>query len=385
MTAGRRYDVAVVGAGPAGSAAALTLCRAGYEVCLIDRSAFPRHKLCGEFLSSESIPLLKQLSVFDRISAKGGVSIRRFALTTASGRDVTVDLPEEALGVSRFVLDDELVRSAEGAGAALLLSHEVDAIAGSVDDGFVLTARPVDATAGTSDDAVVEIEAAIVVGAWGRRSKLDRMLRPEVLQTSDWVAFKGHYTGVDVGDCIEMHAFPGGYCGMSHVEGGVLNACWILNTQTLKEGVDRAFAPNRTLAGRFAEMSAVFDRPLSVSQLRFDALSPFAGDILLVGDAAGMIAPVCGDGMSMALMSGIHLARRLEEWFTGTTTMPDIRNSYAAAWQDGFRRRMQIGRMAHRLLTSPRLANAGTRVVGLVPSLLSQTITATRGYPDSLR
>ena len=400
MTADRSFDVAIVGAGPAGSAAAVSLSRAGYSVCLIDRSTFPRHKLCGEFLSSESIPLLRRLSVLDGISKSGGVSIGRLLLTTASGKKVAVDLPEEALGISRFVLDDALVRCAEDAGATILTRHEVDSIGGCVDDGFVLSARPVDAAA-TTMDAGIGIAASIVIGAWGRRSKLDRVLRPEVLQTSEWVAFKGHYTGVDIGNHIEMHAFPGGYCGMSHVEGGVLNACWILRTQTLRDavdvkpghgldasafqGVERAFLPNRALVCRFAEMSPVFDRPLSVSQLRFDALAPCTGEILLVGDAAGMIAPICGDGMSMALMSGIHVARRLGEWFAGATAMPEIRRTYAAAWRQGFRRRMQIGRFAHRLLTSPRLANVATQFARATPSLLNKAITATRGYPDSLR
>jgi flavin-dependent dehydrogenase len=141
------------------------------------------------------------------------------------------------------------------------------------------------------------------------------------------------------------------------------------------------FSENELLRDRFEQMTLQWEKPLSVSQLGFRATAPFVGDIALAGDAAGMIAPLCGDGMSMALMSGIFLGRLAAEYLDGRLSSDDFRAVYTRGWKSGFGRRMFLGRLTHRLLTNPMSARLAVSVGRVAPSTLDWLTRQTRGYP----
>lgn len=387
----------VVGGGPAGTAAGVLLAELGHSVTLVEQKEFPRHKLCGEFVSHESVPLLKRLGVYSGIRDSGAVDLRSVVLTEMGGDGCSAPLPESALGVSRRLLDEVLMRRAEQVGVDVRQPCEVTALTGNMRDGFRLQLEP----GGSASVPLVAkpcVNAAVVVGAWGRQSRLARKLRVaenetpsgERPKTSPWVAFKGHYAGGDVGDRIELHAFRRGYCGMSHVEGDLLNACWIVHRDALPRAesdlnsafVDTLFATNPVLADRFSSMQLTWDKLLSVSQLHFDAQSAFIGDVMLAGDAAGMIAPLCGDGISMALMSGSYLASQTADFLSGRQTVSEFKRRYAEAWRSGFSLRMWLGRSAHGALTNARRARFAVATARRYPRALTWVINQTRGYPD---
>jgi len=287
------YDVLIIGGGLAGCSAAIQLAERGKRVLLLEKQRYPAHKLCGEFLSVEVLAMFERLGVREAVWQAGAQPIDHTVITTTDGAVFESMLPGTALGLSRYTLDRLLFERARAAGAEAHDGVSVQTIEGTLDEGFGVT---------TSEG---RFEARMVLGAYGKRSTLDRKLdRPFLKARSPFVAFKAHYAGVDLPGVIELHAFPGGYCGLSHVEQGQVNACWIAHGDALKAAggtpeamIDQSLGQNPALARRFEAMERVSDKFIAVSQITFVPKGAFAGDVCMIGDTAGMIAPMCGDGM----------------------------------------------------------------------------------------
>lgn len=369
-----KADVVVVGSGLAGAAAGIRLARAGWSVALFERRDLPGHKLCGEFLSPEVQRAFAELDVLDQVRSAGAVPIRRAVLTASGGSRFTHGLPGTALGLSRYRLDLLLLEAAGREGVDIHRGTAVESIEGGLSDGFrVRTASS-------------EVRARAVIGAWGRSDRLDRRLgRPDTGPRAPWVAFKAHHAGPGLGDVIELHLFPGGYCGMSDVEEERINVCWIVHRDRLREAggrpeglVDGTLSANPFLADRLGSLRRVMDPYLSASQLLFRPRATFAGDVCLTGDAAGMIAPLCGDGMAMAL-DGAELAAEAVDRYLRDGRADRYRDAYHRAWTERFGRRMRIGRQLHGLFVRPRAAGAGLRLASALPRLGDRLIRATRG------
>jgi flavin-dependent dehydrogenase len=369
------YDVVIVGGGLAGCSAAIQLSEQGRSVLLLEKERYPVHKLCGEFLSVEVQGLFKRVGVLDAVLAAGAHPIDHTRVTTVQGTTFESPLPGTALGLSRFRLDSLLFDRAAAAGADARDDTPVTNIAGTLDDGFRIETR-------TGD-----FEARLVLGAYGKRSTLDRKLaRPFLRQQSPFVAFKAHYKGVEIPGTIELHSFPGGYCGLSGIEGGCINVCWIAREETLKAAggdpetmIDQSLAQNPALARHFAAMERVSDRFIAVSQVTFVPKGAFSGDVCMIGDTAGMIAPMCGDGMAMALR-GAELAVPLAARFLDKTQeASNFRAQYARAWHKEFGLRMRLGRWMHHGYCHPTIARLGVAACHYVPPLGRWLIRHTRG------
>lgn len=370
-----RYDVAVVGGGLAGASTALQLARAGFGVLLLEKQRYPVHKLCGEFLSVEVAGAFERLGVLDAVLAAGAQPIESVCVTTSGGAAFRAPLPGCALGLSRYRLDALLADAARSSGVEVRDGTAVRSVAGSLDDGFRVE---------TDGGAAA---ARLVVGAYGKRDTLDRKLgRPFVAEHAPRVGFKAHYEGVDLGRVIELHAFRGGYCGLSPVEDGRVNACWICDAGVLKAAggdpeamIARVFAANAALAGRFAAMRRVSEAFEAVGQVSFARKGLFDGDVCMVGDAAAMIAPLCGDGMAMALVGAELLAAHAAAFLAGRASPEALRRGYAAAWRGTFGGRLRLGRWLHEALTVPALAGPGVRACRSFPALAAWLIRTTRG------
>lgn len=368
------FDVVVVGGGLAGCAAAIHLARSGAQVLVLEKQDYPAHKLCGEFLSTEVQGLLERLGVWRAIEAAHPHRIHRTRITAPNGRTFEAALPGTALGLSRYRLDALLAAAAREAGATVLPRTEVQAVEGSLGTGFVVTA-------GTA-----VFRARAVVGSYGKQGKLDRTLARALTRPAKArVAFKMHFDGVHLPHLIELHAFAGGYCGLSHIEDGGVNACWIADAEVLKTAggkpeqmIATSFQANPHLAARFAAMQPRWERYLSVSQIRFRPKGAFAGDVCLMGDTAGMIAPLCGDGMAMALRTAEWGTPWLRQFLRGEVGASAFKQGYARAWHQHFGWRMQLGRWLHQGFVRPGVAGAGLRLCQAVPRLGSWLIAQTR-------
>ena len=372
-----RYDAIVIGGGLAGCSVALQLARRNHDVLLLEKSTYPRHKLCGEFLSPEAQTSLQGLDVLDAVCAAGATAIDHAHLTGPGGTTSGHALPGSALGLSRYRLDELLYRQSQAVGVEGRTGTRVTAVDGSLDRGFSVQAG------GES------LEGRLVIGAYGRRGVLDRTLdRPFLQEQSPYVAFKAHYAGAPdaLPTAIELHAAPGGYCGVGPVENDRANVCWIGRTDALKDAggtpaamLDRLCQNNTALGERMHGLSRVSDRFEAVSQVPLMPKTRFANDVCMVGDAAGMIAPLCGDGMAMALDAADLLAPLASDWLTGRRSDEAFRTAYRRQWRRRFGRRMRIGRWVHAAAFRPTLTTALLRTCTVLPPLARWLIRATRG------
>lgn len=366
------YDVIVVGGGLAGCSAAIQLAENGYQVLLLEQARYPTHRLCGEFLSVEVIEVFERLGVLAAVRAAGAYPIHQVYLTTSQGASFRGTLPGTGLGLSRYQLDRLLWERAETVGALCYQGTAVKAIAGSFGEGFRVSSQQ------------GEFRGRFVLGAYGKASALDRQLkRPFIQRRSPWIASKAHYQGVDLPQGIELHAFPGGYCGLSQIEEGQINVCWIAHQRILQDSagdrhVPTALLQNPVLAERFQTLKRV-SAPRHLVQISFAPKAKFEEDICMIGDGGGMITPLCGDGMAMALRSVDLVIPSLTKVLQAALSLEAFKSEYVTLWQREFRQRLQLGRMMHQAFIYPSLAAIGINLCRTVPPLGDWLIQATRG------
>jgi flavin-dependent dehydrogenase len=358
------YDVAVIGAGPAGSAAATLLARAGRRVLLIEKDQFPRSKVCGEFLSAQALPLLERLGVRRQIEACAPEQIRGGRLQLPGGRTVAFPLAEPAFGLSRYRLDHLLAAHAQTSGAQVRFGTRVLS-ALPANGGFrILTAEQ-----GEERD----VRASTVVGAWGRWDALDRGLGRRFLND------RGRYFGwsrdyeskPSLAGEVRLYAFRGGYCGLSRVEGGTVNLAGVVSAswhRRLGASWDAVVGhARRENAALDADLSPLSPGPtgfLGTGPVFFTRKPPVEKGILMVGDAAGFLDPFSGQGQAAALASGMLAADTIQRVFRGEIAAAALSREYARAWRRRFARRFGWSKVFRRLMLNPRLASIAAGLAG---------------------
>ncbi len=371
------YDAIVIGGGLAGCSAAGQLAQRGHDVLLLEKDTYPRHKLCGEFLSPEAQSSFRRLGVLDDVVDAGARPVEHARLTGPHGTTVDQSLPDTALGLSRYRLDQLLFRRACTLGVEGRPNTKVTAVHGTLDEGFAVHAGS------------EVFEGRLVLGAYGRRGVPDRTLdRPFLNQHSPYVAFKAHYAGdtTALDGTIEIHTAKGGYCGLGPVEANRVNACWIGRTDALQDAggtpeamLHHTLCRNPALADRMQGLTRVSDHFEAVSQVPLMAKEQFVDDVCMVGDAAGMIAPLCGDGMAMALAAADLVVPPAADVLTGASSPAAFKRTYRTRWSDRFERRLQIGRWVHRAAFRPTATRALLTTCRFLPPLARWLIRSTRG------
>ncbi len=394
------YDALVIGGGPAGSALAALLARAGRRVALCERDNFPRDKLCGEFLSGESRRLLAELGCLGELEALRPAAIRAFHFSAPSGAICRAALPSPALGISRRALDDVLLRHAARSGAAVLQGVQARGVEALAPTGSRPLEYRVDLRSQVRAAATDRLTAGLVVAAHGRRARLDAELgRSFLRRTHPHVGLKRHHRprsgaagkrlASELDGAIEIHAFRGGYCGISFVESGVVNVCMLVGEPFLaslassrwadvREALCRA---NLRLAERLDALEPSEDSVHAVAGIPFSFKERSSEGILFVGDAAGMIAPFCGDGQAMALRSAQLLAELI---LAAPIQLRDadsraLARRWEKCWRREFGLRMRVGRLLQPLLVGGWTTDAALRFAALTPAIPSWIARATRG------
>lgn len=319
-------DVAVVGGSLAGAAAATALARAGARVVVLEKARFPRPKVCGCFLSSEALPVLERMGIEKELREEDVETIERFTLVQANGRRVDAALPSPVLSVSRDRLDALSARAAERAGAEIRFGATVLAIDGDLQKGFLLKGPG------------WELTARAVVGAWGRYSPLDgRLGRSFIRRKSSLFGFGKTLAGP--GDRLAhravLHFFEGGYVGLSRVEGGRINLAALASSRVVREAHDDLEGLLARLCRESPALGADLDGltsvsgPLLVSEpVHLGAHGALAGDIICVGDAAGVIDPYTGTGMSLALLFGEAVSEPIAAFLSGALSARELRREH---------------------------------------------------------
>lgn len=301
------WDFAIVGAGPAGCAAALELARSGARIGLLEKASFPRDKLCGEFLSPEVARTLDDLGCGAQFRAAQPASIERGVVFTPSGVRVEFPLPAPAYGLSRLRFDHLLAEAAQEAGAELIEKVE---IAGR-DRHSCLPLPGAGQTLQARDGR--RFRARAVVLAAGRDSLLQPLPRISHPGTTGknacptYFAFKAHYEG-DCAGRVELYFFRGGYCGLAPVEGGRVNLCCLVQKNLLAaDPAEQLLAKVPTLRARLAGLRRI-EPFLHTGPVAAGWRRPPPG-LFPAGDAALVVNPFTGDGIGLALETGRMAAR----------------------------------------------------------------------------
>lgn len=337
-------DVAIIGAGPAGSTLAALLAHRGCSVALIDRDSFPRDKLCGEFLSYDALPILDHFG----IDLQNAPAISR-CVVVGRRRHYEFAFPRPARGVSRLLLDDLLFRHAISAGAKPFESCTVT----SVSRDRVETDRG-------------EIAARVVVGAWGRWGRFDQQLERHFVRDRAHrnFGFKRHYragSGQRVaGGAIELYSFDRGYLGVAGIEGGRTNICGLVHAtrltghkgkwETFVEEIRREQPQLEAMYSRYEPVQEGF---LSSEPVIFRGRSAVEQGIFMVGDASGVIDPLTGSGMAIAVQSAVLLAPFVVRALSGKRDRAE--REYQQRHHQFFASRIRWSRRIAFLLSRPAL------------------------------
>ena len=350
-------------------------------MALIDKDDFPRDKVCGEFLSWDATPLTDAIGLTSLLDGHGCPRITTCRVVGSRGAS-EFTFPFPARGVSRMLLDDSLVRRAAVAGATLFNRHAVSGVAEAPAGGWTISLTLRD------DAGSTRIHAGSVIGAWGRWGRIDRDLHRAFVSAPRrrHFGFKRHAIAESYprgSEVIELHPFHRGYLGVSSIEGGRTNLCGLVDEsriRTLKGGwptfIEALREERAPLARLWSEHSEAGDF-LSSDPVIFGGKEPSMGSMIFVGDASGMIDPLTGNGMTMAMQSGA---------LAFCTIAESGGNDWDHQWREFFRRRIAWSRVAATLLTRPRLIDVGisTRIAASLGAFLSARTRASHDEASRL-
>lgn len=353
---------------------AISLAREGAPVTVVEKKSYPFHKVCGEYVSNEVLPFLQWIGADPLVLAPARIT--RFQLTSPAGRSLSAPLDLGGFGVSRYALDHYLFQVASGLGVEFRLNTTVDAFA-FADDAFSLSLSD-----GTS------LAGPVVVGAFGKRANLDRQLdRPFFRNRSPYVGVKYHFRSEFPRDLIALHNFKDGYAGVVAIEDGCCNLCYLTTRQNLKtygsipEMEAQLLSRNPFLWQLFLEADFVSPQPEVINEISFAAKSCVEDHMLLCGDAAGMITPLCGNGMAMAIHSAKLLSDHLLPFLRGQKNRAMLEEGYRQDWQRHFSRRLRVGRAVQRMFGRPVLSEVAVGLLRSFPAGVQALMRQTHGQP----
>ena len=378
MAADNTYDVAIVGGGLAGLALSIQLVRQGHTIILFEKEQYPFHKVCGEYISLESWDFLNDLGVdLDRMNVP---IITKLQVSAVNGKLLEQSLPLGGFGISRYRLDSNLAQIAKAEGVVLMENTKVNDIM-FLDEGFIV------------DTQQQQYRAKLVAGSYGKRSNIDiKWKRSFSLamknKLNNYIGVKYHIKTDFPPDTIALHNFKNGYCGIVKVEDDNYNLCYLTTADNLlksngdiKKMEEEILSQNPHLKKIFAESKIVNDAPLTISQISFDKKSQVENHVLMIGDAAGMITPLCGNGMSMALHGSKIAAANINNFLQNNITRVEMEKQYSLQWNRQFGHRLKTGRRIQRLFGSKRLTNLLITIIKPFPKLVSYLVKQTHGKP----
>ncbi|MBC6611441.1 FAD-dependent oxidoreductase [Hymenobacter sp. BT507] len=371
------YDCAIIGGGVAGLTLALQLAQAGRTVVLFEKETYPFHRVCGEYISMENYDFLCRLGV--PLAEMNLPKMTRFTVSSPTGEALHHPLDIGGLGITRYVLDQLLARLAAQHGATIREGTKVTDVV-FADEQFALT------VAGGAT-----YRARTACGAWGKHANLDSKLSRPFLESSrrgrQFVAVKYHLQEANFPqDLVEMHNFRDGYCGLSPVPGGLTNCSYISDVRNLRahgnsvaEMERQVLMQNPLLRPYLQEAQRAGTPPIVISQITFRERSTVDAHVLMLGDAAGTIAPLAGNGMSMGMNASFLLHGLLMEYLDGRISRAELERQYTHAWRHLLSLRITAGRLIHQFFGRPSLTTLAIRVLQRIPGLTTQVLQLTHG------
>ncbi len=378
MSSSNSYDVAIIGGGLAGLSAAILLSQRQYKVLVLEKESYPRHKVCGEYISMESKPFLQSLGI--PVDDMHLPVINKLQVTDARGNELNTVLPQGGFGISRYKLDAALAALAQNAGATLLTKTRADNVQWE-NDSFTVTAKG------------QEYKASVVLGSWGKRSNIDvKWRRPFITEKigalNNYIAVKYHISYPWPADTVGLHNFDNGYCGISQVEDNTTCLCYLTTAASLhkcgndiKKLEQDVVMKNPWLHKIFSDAEFLYESPVTISQISFEKKAQVEEHVLLLGDAAGMITPLCGNGMSMALRASKIAAALADEFLQARISRIEMENNYTTAWKTAFSKRISLGRLVQSNFGKGSTTAFFIKTANAMPFVRKALINGTSGHP----
>lgn len=360
-------DVAIIGGGLAGLINAILLSRNGLSVVLFEKRNYPSHKVCGEYISNEVLPFLIRNELFPEEPEVSRLS--KFILSSTNGRYSTLDLGMGGFGISRHCLDHFLYKKAIDSGVDCRTDTSVENVEFLGDHFEMKFGKGL-------------LQSKLAIGAFGKRTNLDKKLNREFITArSPYIGVKYHIKTEFPGDSIALHNFKDGYCGISMVENDTYNLCYLSHRDNLKQSEDisamekNILSKNPFLKSIFHNSEFIFDKPLVINEISFAKKAPVENHILMSGDSAGMITPLCGNGMAMAIHSASILTELItSHWNQGEFDRNQLEKAYTSLWNENFSLRLSIGRKIQSLFGSESTSNLAVSLTKIKP--IARTIVS---------
>ena len=376
------WDVAIIGGGLAGLAASIQMAQKGFAVVLLEKEAYPYHKVCGEYISMESWNFLLSLGM--PLQSMQLPIINTLQLTAPNGKRLQTLLPLGGFGISRFLLDKSLANIATQNGVMLLEEARVDDVI-QLEKTFEIFF--------TQKGVAKNMVAKVAAGAFGKRSNLDVKWKRSFISNltpghNNFIGIKYHVKTDWPPHMIGLHNFKDGYCGISKIEEDRYCLCYLTTAKNLKDNNSSIAALEQNVLSRNPHLKNIFSSsqvcdgfPVSIAQISFSKKAQVENGVLLLGDAAGMITPLCGNGMSMALHSSKIAAQLLEQFLHNKITHRQLQQQYTIQWQQQFGSRMAAGRLLQRFFGREEVSNLFVQLFKTAPFLAGRVIKKTHGKP----
>jgi flavin-dependent dehydrogenase len=377
------FEFGIIGGGPAGTTAAIYLSRLGYSVCLFEKKIFPRDTLCGEFLSVEVTNILQELELFEQFLTLKPNHITRFRFINNDSKEITVPLNFKSFGLRRSVFDHFLLTQAKVSGAVIFQPAEIRNIY-RIADSFVLSIKT---NPCTFKDGIT---VSKLIAAWGRQSKLDKLIG------RNFINYKSGMNGVKIHidknqingfhpNEIKIYAADKIYCGVNVVDNGMAALCFLEETK-------RANIPSKQQFGRLMKFNKNFrllfpagfenefvNKPVTgTGNIFFGRRNLIENGIYMIGDSAGVITPLAGDGIGMAMESARLLASLFQYQMEMKLTEEAVQRMYVKKWNDLFKRRIRTAWKVQKIIMNPVLRKTGVYLGSIYPEVVKRIISRTR-------
>ncbi len=377
-----KYDVAIIGGGPAGSTAALYLHDQGFKVCIIEKRTFPRETLCGEFLSREVISTLKNLNLFDSFLKLNPNPITKFKFYNDNNSFIETKLKFSAYGIKRGIFDNFLLDVVKKKGVAVLQPGEVKEIIHSKE--FITLVV-------NNDQSSQTVLCNKVIAAYGKQNILDKKLnRNFVTKKSFLNGVKFHVDeslfNVLEKDAIQIFAAKGIYCGLNFVGENKATVCFLENRSETqgnpKEQIKTLMEGNKNFNLLFANgfINEVNNLPVyGTGNIFLGERELVKNGIYFIGDSSAVIAPLAGDGIGMAMQSAKLISKTFEK--QRSDGIDDLLTEllYIREWKKLFKKRILIAKLIQNIIMNNYYRRIGSGIIKTFPGFLENIITATRG------
>ena len=371
------FDVICVGGGLAGLTASLLLAKQNKKVLVIEKKIYPFHKVCGEYISNEVLHFLITIGLDP--FAFGASSIGKLRISAHNGKNFFIPLDTGGFALSRYVFDHQLSLLAARNGTEIITGTRVTDINRTDGNFHIVT------------DAGIAFTAKIVIGAYGKRDLLDKKLdRSFIRSHTGYAGVKYHIQTNYPEDEIGLDLFQDGYCGIVKIEEDKYNLCYLYNRsagkfKSIRELEEKVLYKNPVIKKIFESSHFLFDDPEVINEISFAPKKLVENHILMCGDTAGLITPLCGNGMSMAMHGAKILAEEilvsgiLNNSPSGDAARHKLEENYYSRWHAMFARRLYWGRKLQALLAGPFLGVSALHIMHTLPFLEKWVIRNTHG------